>query len=127
MHKTIKYVMVAFVAIISIASCKKEINGNAKFDPNGNGCKLASLKADLDILGTYALAFTYDASGRISKATTTDGQTSNYVYMANKITATDGDGNVSEIVLENGRAISSGSDGVISGGGVSYSYTRKYS
>ena len=126
MHKTIKYVMVAFMAIISIASCKKEINWNARLDPNGNGCKLASLKADLDVLGTYTLNFTYDASGRISKATTTDGQTSNYVYTANKITATDGDGNVSEIVLENGRAISSGSDGVISGGGVSYSYTRKY-
>ena len=125
MQKTLKCVMVAFVAIVSIASCKKEINFNAKPDPSGNGCKLTSLKAELDLLGSYTIAFSYDASGRISKATT-GAETNTYVYAANKITATDETGYKAEIVLENGRAVSSGSAGAIVVGGVSYEYTRRY-
>ncbi|MBO9672724.1 MAG: DUF4595 domain-containing protein [Sphingobacteriaceae bacterium] len=125
MQKTIKYVMVALVAVIAIAGCKKEINWNAKPDPNGNGCKLANLKADIDFIGSYDITFNYDAQGRISKLTN-GAQTNTYVYTSNKITATDEDGFVAEIVLENGRAVSSGSDGIITVGGISYDYTRKY-
>jgi len=36
MQKTIKYAMVALLAIIAIAGCKKEINWNARLDPNAN-------------------------------------------------------------------------------------------
>lgn len=125
MQKIVKYIMVAAVAAISVASCKKEINWNAFPNPNGNGCKLTSLKADVDVLGSYTIAFTYDALGRISKASS-GGETNSYVYTANKITGTDQDGYVAEIVLENGRAVSSGSAGIIVVGGVSYDYTRKY-
>jgi len=125
MQKALKYVMVALVAIVSIASCKKEINFNAKPDPSGNGCSLTTLKADLDLIGSYTIAFSYDALGRISKATT-GAETNTYAYAANKITATDQDGYKAEIVLENGRAVSSGSAGAVVVGGVSYDYTRKY-
>ncbi|WP_316825837.1 DUF4595 domain-containing protein [Pedobacter miscanthi] len=127
MQKTIKFVMVAFVAVIAIAGCKKEINYNEQLLAKGNGCKLTSLKADLDLLGSYSytINFSYDAQGRISKATT-GAETNTYTYTANKITAVDEIGNMAEIILENGRAVSSGSDGIITVGGVSYDYTRKY-
>ncbi|RQO72639.1 hypothetical protein DBR40_15140 [Pedobacter sp. KBW01] len=126
MQKTVKYLMVSLIAILAIASCKKEIDWNAFPDPNGgNGCKLATLKADVDFLGSYTIAFNYDAQGRISKLTS-GAETNTYVYTTNKITATDETGQVAEIVLENGRAVSSGSDGIITIGGVSYDYTRKY-
>ncbi|WP_421942342.1 hypothetical protein [Pedobacter sp.] len=125
MRQTIKYLMVAFVAVIAIAGCKKEINWNAFPDPNGNGCKLSTLKADFDGFGNYTINFQYDAQGRISKATA-GAETNTYTYSANKITAKDQDGYVAEINLENGRAASSGSDGVIKVGNVVYEYTRKY-
>jgi hypothetical protein len=53
MQKTIKCAMVALVAIITIAGCKKEINWNAQFAAGANGCKLASVSTDLGILGQY--------------------------------------------------------------------------
>jgi hypothetical protein len=125
MQKTIKYAMVAFVAIITIAGCKKEINYNEQLLAKGNGCKLTTLKADLDFLGSYTITFAYDALGRISKATTGP-ETNTYTYSASKITAVDESGYMAEIVLENGRAVSSGSKGIIMVGGVFYDYTRKY-
>lgn len=106
MQKTIKYVMVAFVAIISIASCKKEINWNAKPDPNGNGCKLTSLKADLGVLGGFAISYKYDASGKLISATS-DGETMVYTYSATKIIGTLESGEKTELTVSNGRAISS--------------------
>lgn len=125
MQRTIKYVMVAFVAIISIAGCKKEINFNAHPDPNGNGCKLTSLKADIDFLGSSSSELNYDATGRLSKITT-DGEVHTYAYSANKISTTNQDGQIAEVVLENGRAVSSSSSDVIAVNGVPYLYTRKY-
>ncbi|PWS30956.1 hypothetical protein [Pedobacter paludis] len=122
MNKTLKFLMIGLVAIISIASCKKEIDFNAG---KSNNCQLTTLTTDLGPLGKYTINYFYDASGKISKATS-DGQTNTYAYSTNKITATDEDGYVAEIVLENGRAVSSGSDGVIVSGGISYDYTRKY-
>ncbi|MGN7989151.1 hypothetical protein ACTJKC_17520 [Pedobacter sp. 22226] len=126
MQNTIKYAMVAFVAIITIAGCKKEINYNEQLVAKGNGCKLTTLKADLDFLGSYTITFAYDALGRISKATTGP-ETNTYTYSASKITAVDESGYMAEIVLENGRAVSSGSAGIIKVGGVYYDDTRKYS
>lgn len=126
MQNTIKYAMVAFVAIITIAGCKKEINYNEQLLAKGNGCKLTTLKADLDFLGSYTITFAYDALGRISKATTGP-ETNTYTYSASKITAVDESGYMAEIVLENGRAVSSGSAGIIKVGGVYYDDTRKYS
>ncbi|MFF5384043.1 hypothetical protein [Pedobacter suwonensis] len=125
MQKTIKFVMVALVAIIAVAGCKKEINWNARLNPKGNGCQLASLKADIDLLGSYTITFNYDAQGRVSKLNS-GAETNTYVYAANKITATDETGRVAEIVLENGRAISSGAEGIVTVGGISYAYSRKY-
>jgi len=122
MNKTLKLFMVSLVATISIASCKKEIDFNAG---KSNNCQLSTLIADLGVLGKYTINYSYDGSGKISKATS-GAQTNTYTYSANKITATDEDGYVAEIVLENGRATSSGSDGIIVSGGVSYDYTRKY-
>jgi hypothetical protein len=125
MQQTIKYLMVAFVAVIAIAGCKKEINWNAFPDPNSNGCKLSTLKADLDGFGNYTINFSYDAQGRITLATA-GSESNTYTYTANKITAKDQDGYMAEINLENGRATSSGSDGMIKVGSVVYDYTRKY-
>ncbi|RBQ10361.1 DUF4595 domain-containing protein [Pedobacter miscanthi] len=127
MQRIIKLAMVALVAIISIASCKKEINWNEQLLAKGNGCKLTSLKADLDLLGNYSYTvnFSYDTQGRISKATT-GSETNTYTYSTNKITAVDESGYMAEIILENGRAVSSGSAGTIMVGGVYYDYTKKY-
>ena len=126
MNTKIKLLMVAIVAVVSIVSCKKEINWNAFPDPQGNGCKLTSLKADLDVLGSYDISFAYDALGRVLKATTTDGQINNFTYTAEKITAKDQDGSISEIVLENKRAVSSKREDALTVGGAVFSYTKKY-
>lgn len=114
--------MVAFVAIISIASCKKEINYN---DPNGNNCKLTRLTLDLPLFGSFNLVLSYDASGRLIKAES-ENDIANYTYAANKITSTNQDGIVSEITLSNGRAVSSSTPDYIQINGVSYAITRKY-
>lgn len=124
MQKTIKYVMVAFVAIISIASCKKEINWNAQF-AGGNGCKLASVYTDLGILGQYTLNYTYDASGKLIKATS-DGESRVYTYTATKITGVLPDGEITELTLVNGRATSSYNSDFFSANGSRTPITRTY-
>ena len=126
MNKKIKLSMVALVAVISILSCKKEINWDAFPNPNNNGCKLSSLTADLDVLGTYDIIFAYDALGRVSNATTVDGRINSYTYTDEKVAAKDQDGAVTEIVLENKRAISSKREEAIIIGGVVLSHTKKY-
>ncbi len=105
MQKTVKYLMVSLVAILAIASCKKEINWNAFPDPNGNGCKLASLKTDLGTLGEFSINYKYDASGKLVSATS-DGETMVYTYSATKITGTLESGEKTELTLSNGRAVS---------------------
>lgn len=118
--------MVALIAVISILSCKKEINWDVFSGPNGNGCTLTSLKADLDVLGSYDISFVYDALGRVSKATTIDGQINSYTYTAEKVIAKDQDGAVTEIVLENKRAVSSKREDAVTIGGVVFNYSKKY-
>ncbi|RZJ68385.1 hypothetical protein [Pedobacter sp. Leaf250] len=122
MNNKIKFAMVAFVAIISIAGCQKEINYN---DPNGNNCKLSNLVLSLPGLGDFGLSFTYDASGKLIKAVSND-DTMNYAYFTNKITATDQDGKVREILLSNGRAVSSSAPDYIQINGMSYDIKRNY-
>lgn len=113
--------MVAFVAIISIASCKKEIDYS---DPNGNGCQLKSWKVT-NGSGELALNFEYDVIGRVIKETSSEG-TYTRVFTTNKITATDDEGSIDELVLSNGRALSSGTDGIMTNGIVSFEYTKRY-
>ncbi|WP_029286957.1 DUF4595 domain-containing protein [Pedobacter sp. R20-19] len=122
MNNQIKYIMVAFVAIISIASCKKEIDYS---DPNSNGCQLKSWKVTSGS-GELALNFEYDAIGRVIKETNSDGDTYSTVYTTNKITATDQDGIVDELILSNGKVISSGSGGIITAGILKFERTKKY-
>jgi len=126
MNNKIKLSMVALVTIISILSCKKEINWDAFPNPNNNGCKLTSLTADLDVLGTYDITFAYDPLGRVSTAITIDGRINSYTYTAEKVTAKDQDGAITEIVLENKRAISSKREEAIIIGGIAFNYTKKY-
>ncbi|MDQ0637354.1 hypothetical protein QF042_000919 [Pedobacter sp. W3I1] len=125
MQKTIKYVMVAFVAIISIASCKKEINWNAKPDPNGNGCKLTTVNADLGILGQYSINYVYDASGKLTKATS-DGESRIYTYTETKITGVLPDGEKTELTISGGKAVSSYNSDFFNVNGVSIPVTRTY-
>ncbi|SDG23807.1 protein of unknown function [Pedobacter terrae] len=106
MQKTIKYVMVALVAFIAIVGCKKEINWNARPDPNGNGCKLMSLKTDFDALGEVEISYNYDVSGKLISATS-DGETMTYTYSTTKITGTLENGEKTELTIANGRAVSS--------------------
>lgn len=106
MQKTLKYVMVTLVAIIAMAGCKKEINWNARSNPNGNGCQLTSLKTDFDALGEVEIGYKYDASGKLISATS-DGETMTYTYSTTKITGTLENGEKTELTLANGRAISS--------------------
>lgn len=123
MQKTIKYVMVAFVAIIS--SCKKEINWNAKFANGGNGCKLTSVDTDLGILGKYAINYTYDASGKLIKATS-DGESRIYTYTETKITGVLPDGERTELTISDGKAVSSYNSDFFHVNGVSIPVTRTY-
>lgn len=123
MNKQIKFFMVAFVAIISILSCKKEIDYS---DPNSNGCQLTSWKV-ISGTGEFTLNMEYDAMGRVIKESDSEGETYTRVFTANKITATDPDGVVDELILSNGRAISSGSGGVIEAGVARFENTKKYS
>lgn len=106
MQKTVKYLMVSLVAILAVASCKKEINWNAYPDPNGNGCKLTALKTDLGVLGEFTISYKYDASGKLISATS-DGETMVYTYSTTKITGTLESGEKTELTLANGRAVSS--------------------
>ncbi|NII85800.1 DUF4595 domain-containing protein [Pedobacter sp. SG908] len=106
MQKTIKHVMVTLVAIIAIAGCKKEINWNAKPDPDGNGCKLMSLKTNFGALGEVAISYKYDASGKLVSATS-DNETMVYTYSATKITGMLPSGEKTELTLANGKAVSS--------------------
>ncbi len=107
MQKKVKYLMVSLVAILTIASCKKEIDWNAFPDPNGgNGCKLASLKTDLGVLGEFTISYKYDASGKLISATS-DGETMVYTYSTTKITGTLESGEKTELTLANGKAVSS--------------------
>lgn len=126
MNNKIKLSMVALVAVILILSCKKEINWDAFPNSNNNGCKLTSLKADLDVLGTYDISFAYDPLGRVSTATTIDGKINSYTYTDEKVTAKDQDGAITAIFLENKRAISSIREDVITIGETVFSYTKKY-
>lgn len=114
--------MVALVAAVTIASCKKEINFN---DPNGNNCRLSNLTFDLPGFGSSNLAFSYDATGRLIKAIGDD-DVANYAYFANKITSTDQDGIVSEISLSSGRAVSSTNPDYFQINGVHHAINRKY-
>lgn len=125
MQKTIKYAMVALVAIISIASCKKEINWNARLDPNGNGCKLTTVNADLDILGQYSINYLYDASGKLTKATS-DGESRIYTYSDTKITGVLPDGERTELSISGGKAVSSYNSDFFNVNGVSVPVTRTY-
>lgn len=122
MNNKIKLAMVAVIAIISIASCQKEINYN---DPNGNNCKLSNLVLTLPGFGDFNLSFTYDAAGKVIKGVSND-EVLNYAYSTNKITATDPNGKVSEISLSNGRAVSSSSPDYIQINGISYDIKRDY-
>ena len=122
MNNQIKYLIVAFVAIISIASCKKEIDYS---DPNQNGCQLASWKV-ISGSGELALNFEYDAIGRVIKESTATGETYTTVYTTNKITSTDQDGIVDELILSNGKIISSGTGGEIINGTVNFQSTKSY-
>ncbi|MFD2583299.1 hypothetical protein ACFSR6_12435 [Pedobacter vanadiisoli] len=106
MQKTIKCAIVALVAVIAIAGCKKEINWNAKLDPNGNGCKLTSLKTNFDTLDEITISYKYDASGKLVSATS-DNETMVYTYSDTKITGTLPSGEKTELTLSNGRAVSS--------------------
>jgi hypothetical protein len=125
MQKTIKCAMVALVAIITIAGCKKEINWNAQFAAGGNGCKLASVSTDLGILGQYTLNYSYDASGRLVKVTS-DGESKVYTYTATKITGVLPDGERTELTIENGRAVASYNSDFFHVNGVSIPVTRTY-
>lgn len=125
MQKTIKYAIVAFIAIITIAGCKKEINYNAKFATGGNGCKLASVDTDLGILGKYSLSYTYDASGRLAKVTS-DGESRIYTYTATKITGVLPDGEITELTISDGKAVSSYNSDFFNVNGVSIPVTRNY-
>lgn len=122
MNNQVKFCMVAFVAIISIFSCKKEIDYS---DPNSNGCQLTSWKV-VSGSGELALSFDYDAIGRVIKESNSDGDTYTTVYTNNKITATDQDGIVDELILSNGKVISSGSGGVVTAGILKFEQTKKY-
>ncbi|MFW0715683.1 DUF4595 domain-containing protein [Pedobacter sp. N23S346] len=123
MNNQIKCFMVAFVAIISIASCKKEIDYS---DPNGSSCQLTRWKA-ISGTGEFTLNLEYDAIGRVIKESNSEGGTYTRVFNTNKITATDEDGLVDEFVLSNGRAISSGSGGSIIAGVATFENTKRYS
>lgn len=113
--------MVALVAIISIASCRKEIDYS---DPNSNGCQLTSWKA-ISGVGDLIVNFEYDAIGRVIKESNSE-STYTRVFTTNKVTGTDDEGSIDELILSNGRAISSGTDGVMTNGTVSFEYTRRY-
>jgi len=114
--------MVAFVAMISISSCKKEIDYS---DPNSNGCQLTSWKV-MSGTGEFTQNLQYDAIGRVIKESTTLGGTYTRVFTANKITATDEEGIVDELVLSNGRAISSGTGGTLVAGVPRFENTKRY-
>ncbi|WP_316832620.1 hypothetical protein [Pedobacter aquatilis] len=127
MNGRIKIALVAVVAVMAMLSCKKEIDWNAFPDPNGNknGCQLTSLKMDIGVLGKYEISFTYDASGKLARST--NGNLSNtYTYTPNKIVSKDQDGETAEIVLSNGKAISSGTEGYVTVNGISYSMKKEY-
>ncbi|WP_293783264.1 hypothetical protein [uncultured Pedobacter sp.] len=106
MQKIIKYAMVALVAIIAMAGCKKEINWNARPNPNGNGCQLMNSKTDFSTLGEVEISYKYDASGKLISATS-DGVTMTYTYSTTKVTGTLENGEKTELTLTNGRAVSS--------------------
>jgi len=114
--------MVAFVAIISILSCKKEIDYS---DPNSNGCQLKSWKVTSGS-DDFTLSFEYNAAGQAIKESLSTGETYTRVFTASKITGTDDDGVVDELILSNGRAISSGSGGEIQAGIARFETTKKY-
>ncbi len=125
MQKTIKYVMVALVAIIAIAGCKKEINWNARLDPNSNGCQLTTVNTDLGMFGQYSISYTYDASGKLTKATS-DGESRVYTYSATKITGVLPDGEITELTIADGRAVSSYNSDFFSVNGSKTPVTRTY-
>jgi hypothetical protein len=122
MNNKIKFCMVAFVAMISIFSCKKEIDYS---DPNSNGCQLTSWKV-ISGTGEFTQNLQYDAIGRVIKESTTLGGTYIRVFTANKITVTDEEGIVDELILSNGRAISSGTGGTLVAGVPRFENTKRY-
>jgi len=98
------------VVILLITGCAKEIDFSLIPGPTttpiiggSSECQISGLKADLGILGTYDVKFTYDATGKVIK-TTSGTDVSNYVYTANSIVMTDQEGEQSKITLVNGRA-----------------------
>lgn len=114
--------MVAFVAMVSIFSCKKEIDYS---DPNSNGCQLISWKVTSGF-DDFTLSFEYNAAGQAIKESLSSGETYTRVFTASKITGTDQDGVVDELVLSKGRTISSGSGGEIEAGVTRFENTKKY-
>lgn len=97
------------VVILMITGCAKEIDFSLVPGPTtipGTGasnCQIANLKADLGILGSYDIKFSYDATGKVIK-TTSGTDVSNFVYTTNSIVLTDQEGEQSKITLVNGRA-----------------------
>jgi len=104
--------MVAFVAIISIASCKKEIDWNAEPDPivgvevpvTKDPCELTSFELyDAGSLEQNWVVF-HNNSGLIT--TVAEGfYANNYTYSSDNIVITGSDNKQFDITLENGRAI----------------------
>ena len=97
------------IVILLITGCAKEIDFSLVPGPTtvpGTGssnCQIANLKADLGILGSYDVKFSYDATGKLVK-TTSGADISNFVYTTNAIVMTDQEGEQSKITLVNGRA-----------------------
>lgn len=120
MIKNFKTLIISTVVVLTLAGCAKEIDFS-KLPNAGSNCQLTSLKADLGVLGTYEVGFTYNAAGKIIKTTSDQGSTS-YTYSINKVEAVDDDGEHSEITLDNGRAVSSYVSDFVN----STSSTRKY-
>ncbi|WP_443936737.1 hypothetical protein [Pedobacter sp. MW01-1-1] len=122
MNKTIKFVMVAVAILTGIASCKKKIVEEIPQEPV---CQLSSLKATEDIRGSYTNQFTYDNNGRVIK-TSNGTEINTYVYTNNLVTVTNKAGDVSEIVLKDGKATSSRSFGVATKDGIVFKQTKQY-
>jgi len=111
MNNRLKFLMIAIVAIIFVAGCKKEINWDAFPNPDiqidkpeeKNPCELTSFDFyDSGSLTKNWVIF-HDNSGLIT--TVADGSNVvTYSYGTNNITTIDSDDKQIDITLENGRA-----------------------
>ena len=116
-----KYISALIVAaILLFTGCAKEIDFSLVPEPTtipstgSSNCQIASLKADLGILGSYDVKFSYDATGKVIK-TTSGTDVSNFVYTTNLIVMTDQEGEQSNITLVNGRATESVVENFVNG------------